>query len=417
MIRLIILFQTFFFMFFLTEKVDENHEITICNTTHHEEISSEFLTTYQAQPNSGFETDSTKTYSMPYLSNTPNGETLLSWTEKDATGLSSFCIAFSKDNGQTFSEKKTIFTGAGIGNSRMMRAKVLAKKDGNLVAVFTNRADNQGGKGGRAANLVYCVSTDKGNNWTAPVSVDTDPKQGIMRGFFDAILMPNDEIAITYLKDVANSTKHEERDLRLVVSKNGVMQPEKLIDAVVCDCCPVNMVIEENGALSIIYRDNNDDIRDIAKMTSTDNAYSFSKSEIVYNDGWKIQGCPHSGAISTASGYKSWYSGENKESGIRLVAKNGKKLFVLDNAAKNQYLVDSKNSTVILWEQNSTESNVSSIAYRKIMGEKYSETKWIEGTTNATNVVSIGVNNKLLVAYEVKLANKRNTITLKTIDI
>jgi transcriptional regulator NrdR family protein len=42
-------------------------------------------------------------------------------------------VAFSKDNGKTFSEKKTIYSGTGIGNSRMMRAKVLSKKDGSFV--------------------------------------------------------------------------------------------------------------------------------------------------------------------------------------------------------------------------------------------------------------------------------------------
>lgn len=52
----------------------------------------------------------------------------------------SFCVAFSKDKGKTFSEKKTIFSGNGIGNSRMMRAKVLSKKDGSFIAVVSNSA-------------------------------------------------------------------------------------------------------------------------------------------------------------------------------------------------------------------------------------------------------------------------------------
>lgn len=74
-----------------------------------------------------------------------------------------------------------------------------------------------------------------------------------MRGFFDAVLMANDEVAVAYLKDVKNSTKHEERDLRLAIIKNGVFQDEKLIDPVVCDCCNISMLLDANGALNIYY--------------------------------------------------------------------------------------------------------------------------------------------------------------------
>lgn len=370
-----------------------------------------------------FENDTTKAYTMPLLAKTAKGEVMLSWTEKDLQGMTSFCVAFSKDNGKTFGEKKTIYSGAGIGNSRMMRARVLAKKDGSLVAVFTNSNAPQpagGGRGGRSSNIVYCVSKDNGSAWTAPASVDSDPKQGIMRGFFDAIVMANDEIAVVYLKDVANSTKHEERDLRLVVTKNGEMQPERLIDPVVCDCCPINMLIDSDGALNVIYRDNNDNIRDMARMVSTDNGATFSKPEIIHNDGWKINGCPHSGAVSSTYGKSAlvaWFSGAETETGVRLATREGKKLFVLQDAsAKNPYLVESSKSAVMLWEQN-TENSVSNIAYRKIDNNRVSETAWLDGSANATNLVALNTDSQILVAYEVKQASKRNTIKVSSLSL
>jgi hypothetical protein len=147
--------------------------------------------------------DTTKAYSMPLLLKTPQGEVLLSWIEKDNAGMSSFCLAFSTDGGKTFSDKKVIYSGMGVNSSRLMRAKLLTKKDGSLVAVFSNRPDTSTpGVGRRAAEIVYCVSKDKGNTWTAPQAVDNDPTKGIMRGFFDAVLMANDEVAVAYLKDV-----------------------------------------------------------------------------------------------------------------------------------------------------------------------------------------------------------------------
>jgi hypothetical protein len=375
-----------------------------------------------------FYSDTTKAYTMPLLSQTSKGDVLLSWTEKDEKGVTSFCLAFSTDKGKTFSEKQVIYAGTGVGNSRLMRAKILTKKDGSLVAVFSNRTDapapsadkqggREGGRGGRSLDIVYCESKDNGATWTSPKAVDSDPTKGIVRGFFDAVVLPNDEIAVVYLKDVANSKKHEERDLRLVLSKKGVFQPEKVIDPVVCDCCNINFLVDAKGALTVYYRDNNDDIRDIAKMTSTDNGATFSKPQIVHNDGWKISGCPHSGAVSSSynkSALVAWYSGAEVESGIRLVTQGGKKLFVLnDPTAKNPSLMADAQTAVMMWELTPMDKQ-SGLFFRKINGEKLSETLSFEGSQNAVNSTGLVLGNQLLIAHEVKQINKRNSLKIAT---
>jgi Neuraminidase (sialidase) len=426
----ILLFISFFFSSifdFLAEKnTNRKSEITICQTNFNEDKNL-YYNVIANEANVFIDNDPTKSYSMPLLSNTTKGDVMLSWTEKDEQGITSFCMAFSKDNGKTFSEKKTIFAGTGIGNNRMFRARVLSKKDGSFVAVFANRGEAttqaaQGGRGGgRSSGLVYSVSKDAGNTWTSPLSVDTDPTQGIMRGFFDAILMPNDEIAIAYLKDVANSTKHEERDLRLVISKNGILQPEKLIDAVVCDCCPINLLIDANGSLNVIYRDNNDDIRDMAAMISTDNGATFSAPKIIHNDGWKIQGCPHSGAVSSIAGKSAlvaYYSGSEKEPGVRLTTREGKKLLILENSsAKNPYLTNITTTNLLIYEQIDSETKASKIAYRKISNEVVSETFWLNESTTGTNPASLSIGNQVIVAYEIKQANNKTGLKISTISL
>ena len=410
---------------FIPTTTPVSSDIVICHGESTPEFTSWAPTTSTVGV-SPIDLDPTKTYSMPLLAEASKGELMLSWTEKDVAGMTSFCVAFSKDKGKTFGEKKTIFSGNGIGNSRMMRAKVLSKKDGSFVAVFTNRgevsaASASGGGGGRSSNIVYCVSKDGGATWTSPQAVDSDPKQGMVRGFFDAVVLPNDEVAVAYLKDVANSTKHEERDLRLVVSKGGVMQPERLLDAVVCDCCPINLSVDASGAFTVVYRDNNDDIRDMARLISTDNAATFSKSEIVYNDNWKIMGCPHSGAISTQYGKSqllAWFSGSEQEKGIRLATREGKKFFVLTEAsAKNPALTSDGNLAVMLWEQSKAEGAPTQIAYRKIAGGQVSETTWIADATNATNSTGIVLGNQLVMAYEAKQANGKNSLKFSYVSL
>lgn len=243
--------------------------------------------------------------------------------------------------------------------------------------------------------------------------MDIDPDKG-MRGFFDAVVLPNDEIAVAYLKDVKNSTKHEERDLRLSITKNGEFQAEKLLDAVVCDCCSISLLVDANGVLNVYYRDNNDDIRDFSRMASADNGLSFSEPKNIVNDGWKIQGCPHAGAVSASNGKSaliSWYSGAEKEQGIRLATQEGKKLWVLSDAtAKNQSVLAADNYSILLWEQNQAAGGKSQLVYRKINGEKMTETLSLDGTTNATNGTALAIGNQLVVAHELKQENKKNSI-------
>ena len=370
--------------------------------------------------------DTTKAYTMPLLTKTPKGEVILSWTEKDQQGMNSLCMALSKDNGKTFADKKIITSGYGVGNSRLMRAKILAKKDGSYMAFFMNNPNataptaGSGGRagGGRGGEITFCESKD-GNTWTNPQAVDTDPTKGLLRGFFDAVVMANGEITVAYLKDVKGSTKHEERDLRISITKNGIFEPEKLIDAVVCDCCNISLLVDNKGVLNVYYRDNNNDIRDIAKMTSADNGQTFSKSEILYKDNWQISGCPHSGASSVAFGNTNlitWFSGSETEKGLRLVNQEGKKLALInDPTAKNISVAADAKNAVFLWEQTNPANNTAQIAYQ-VINKGVSETKWVNDI-NSINVTALIADNQCLVAYEVKQVNKRNSIKIGNIGL
>lgn len=350
--------------------------------------------------------DTTIAYAMPVLAKTPKGAVLLTWTEKDAKGIGAFCMAQSADNGKTFSDRRVIASGAGISGSRLMRPKVMFKKDGSLIAVFSNRTDVNGK---RVLDIQATTSTDNGQTWTVPKSVDSDATPCV-RGFFDAVVLPNDEIAVAYLKDVAGSTKHEERDLRLVLTKNGAFQPETVIDHVVCDCCNISLLVDVKGALNVYYRDNNNDIRDMAKMTSTDNGLTFSKPQLIFTDNWKIAGCPHSGAFSTNYGtgtLVTWFSGTDSDKGVRLVTQNGNRLALAnDPSARNGYVAAQGNKAVFVWEQN--KGDKSQIAYRMLNGETVSETNWLGESINGTNASSLMLDNQALVVYEVRNTNKRN---------
>jgi hypothetical protein len=378
--------------------------------------------------------DKNHAYTLPTFTKNSKGDPILYWTEKDDKNVLALYFSASKDGGKTFSEKKLIYADAGLGSSRLMRPKLLFKKDGTMAAVFSYRTvfvapaapSTHEGHGKPAASepkpkrelqIKYTVSKDNGSTWTTPTSVDSDTSR-LVRGFFDAVVLANNEIAVAYLKDVKGSTKHEERDLRMVITKNGVFQPEKLIDPVVCDCCNISLLVDSKGTLNVFYRDNNNDIRDIAHMTSADNGASFSKPQILYNDKWEIKGCPHSGvsSVATAKGaLVTWFSGATEQSGVRLVDADGKLLKVLSANAKNGHVAADDKQGAFVWEQ-TTEAGTSQIFYNKVVGGKVLDNQQLSGSDYGQNATSQMVNGKLLIAYEVAKPNQRTALSVRVVE-
>jgi hypothetical protein len=428
-------------------------------------LGSALLASVSGSYATGLFSDTTRTYAVPTLVKTPQGKAALSWTEKDKSGVIYYYWAESNDKGKTFGDKKLIFSSAGIGNSRLMRPKLLFKKDGSLVAVFSLRssepptanqsanagaahenhaapaaahdhsaghdhdkpAANAPAKGGpqggrpRDSQIVYCLSKDGGKTWTQPVPVHSDKTPNIVRGFFDATVLANGEIAVAYLNDIEG--KAHQRDLRFVTSTGDRFGAERILDPFVCDCCNISLLVDKSGTLNMYYRENNDNIRDIARMTSTDNGATFAKPAILFPDNWQINGCPHSGPTSasgSASNLIAWFSGSTDSPGIRVVTQQGKRLFVLDDAtAKNAYLVSAPKSSVLLWEQNQTaETGINSIiAYKNINAANNPETQFVKNAINGTNATGLVIDNQLVVAYEVKQPNQKNSVAIAQIDL
>lgn len=415
------------------------------------------LTSYASNPTTFG--DSTRVYAVPTLVKTPTGNVALSWTEKDKAGVVYFYWAESTDKGRTFGDKKLIYAAAGIGSSRLMRPKLLFKKDGSLVAVFTMPGGSQpapatahasheatpaphehgtsqggekpktdapakgGARGGRPSDLqiVYSQSKDGGTTWSPPAPVHADRTPNMVRGFFDAIVLANGEVAVAYLSDIPG--KQHERDLKFVTSKGDAFGDVKTLDPFTCDCCNISLLVDTKGILNLYYRENQDNTRDIAKMTSSDNGATFSQATILLADKWKINGCPHSGPTSGSSqngNLIAWMSGTTESPGIRVATQQGKRLFVLeDPTAKNAFLVSAPTSSVLLWEQNQeTEAGISSvIAYKNIKANQNPPTQFAKNTLGSTNATGVIIDNQLVVAYEVKNANNKNSVGLAHIDL
>lgn len=366
-----------------------------------------------------FFTDPSRSYSSPLWTSVA-GKLYLTWSEKEADGLQHFCMAISQDQGQHFSEKRVIASGYGLSNARLMKAKLLAKKDGSLWAVFMFNPNAEAGKPSRGGQVHYAVSKDEGKTWTKPAPVDQDPSPNLMRGFFDAVVLANDEVAVAYLKDVKGSTKHEERDLRMSITKNGKFQAEQLLDPVVCDCCNIGLLVDDKGVLNVYYRDNNNDIRDFSHMASADHGKTFSKPRNVYKDEWQIAGCPHNGAFPSnfqSQNYIAWFSGSEKERGVKLVTQEGKKVALLEEpSARNFGLAKAKDRLVFFWEEVDANTKLSRLSYLSVKAGKASPSQGLALPAGLSNASMEVLGNEALLAFELKKDN-RTQIQIQRVSI
>lgn len=97
--------------------------------------------------------------------------------------------------------------------------------------------------------------------------------------------------------------KKEENQMTLraaIVGLDGVIREDTEIDTRVCDCCNTAIGITYNGPIAV-YRDRSEDeeeIRDTYIVRWEDGAWGTPTA--VYNDHWKLNGCPVNGpAIDT----------------------------------------------------------------------------------------------------------------------
>ena len=68
-----------------------------------------------------------------------------------------------------------------------------------------------------------------------------------------------------------------------------------------CDCCAGYVVVNENK-VAVIYRGNQNDLRDMRAAISTDTANSFTATAMIDNNGWIYPSCPSSGGQGIFNG-------------------------------------------------------------------------------------------------------------------
>ncbi|GAB3249103.1 hypothetical protein GCM10027347_05940 [Larkinella harenae] len=363
----------------------------------------------------------------PRLTRDHRQKPVLSWTEKEGKTVA-FYFSVSDDDGRTFGPRIRVQTPAVFSAHAEGMPKVAFKKDGTILATFevSKPTDNAP----RASDLLYVTSSDGGKTWTEPKAVHRDTTPGKGHSFSNMSRLPNGEIGIAWLDEKAPNKEGRTVKFAQTVNEGG-FSDEVLVDDNACQCCRTNVFVDAQNRIHVAYRDLLDSgARDISQAVSTDGGKTFTRPKTVYNDGWKINACPHTGPDVAQVGndlFVTWFSGGEKTPGIKLARLGSEQLVagIVSDRTKHPQVASVNGQLVWLWDESMEvktpegESRfISRIGMRKVVNGKALPVTYLTPTdVNALYPVVLPSKKGFLVAYEQQKGGQNSVIVSRWIEL
>jgi len=258
------------------------------------------------------------------LHKSSDGSILLSWIETGEDNESKLLFSSLQDD-NTWSTSKTIATGNDwFVNWADFPSMVSFGKE-NLAVHYLEKSAPET----FTYDVRLTVSNDNGNTWNTSFVPHTDNTHA-EHGFVSKVEMNDDAFLSVWLdgRQMAyaekDSTIAKEMTLRsALISKDGELINEYLLDSRVCDCCQTDTAMTNDGPI-VVYRDRSEDeIRDIYYVRQVNNEWTDPKP--IFNDNWNISGCPVNGAGITAKDdtvAAVWYTRANDTPKVKVAFSN-----------------------------------------------------------------------------------------------
>lgn len=261
----------------------------------------------------------------PFLFTDADSTVYLSWIEKNEANAA---FKFSRLQNDQWSEPVTIASG----NTWFVNwadYPMIASNGKLFIAHFLDKS----GESSYAYDLKLTTSDNNGQNWSNPFILHDDKK--IAEHGFAALMPYGDNFFVTWLdgrNTVMEGMKemdhheghHGAMSLRAAIIDNkGNRISEWELDNKTCDCCQTSAAITTNGPV-VVYRDRSDEeIRDMSIVRLINGQWTEPKA--IYNDNWKIAGCPVNGPRVVAEGNNlavAWYTIVSDTSRVNVVFSN-----------------------------------------------------------------------------------------------
>jgi hypothetical protein len=316
----------------------------------------------------------------PYLFTDGNSTTFLSWIEKRDT--ISF-LKYAKLVGDAWSEPLTIDSGSNVVAS-WADYPVMACDGNHFMANVLQETNEE-----TESYDVKLLSSMNGSSWNNAGLLNHDSVQA-EHGFVSLVPF-QDKVFAAWLDGRNTGGGHDHHDhgghqgamtvRGAILGYDGKKIEEWELDNRVCDCCQTTAVITNNGPV-VIYRDRSDEeIRDMSIVRLVNGTWTTPKP--IYNDNWKIDGCPVNGPRCDALGNTlavAWFSAENGQGEVKVIfSNNGGETFL--------------NPTRI--DEGNTKGRVDLV----MLDEHFAMVSWMEGPDIQVAIVSNdGVKDKIIVA-------------------
>lgn len=252
---------------------------------------------------------------FPHLASTPDGGSVLSWTEPLPEGGHAVRLAFLR--GGEWSEPRTVATGDRFFVNWADFPSVHVLPDGTLAAHWLDRS----AEGRYDYDVKVAVSGDEGVTWSPPLILHRDgipAEHGFVsffpdEGGFGAVWLDGRKVGAAALAE-ARGEDGPPREMTLhhaVLGRDGTHATDEVqLDGRICDCCQTAAAVTESGPV-ILYRDRSDaEIRDISVVRRVDGRWT--EPAPLHRDGWEIPGCPVNGPQADARGRSvvaAWFTG------------------------------------------------------------------------------------------------------------
>ena len=234
--------------------------------------------------------------------NNPGAADLVAWTSQD--GGDSF------GPGVRINPKGSVVAGTGE------TAPALALGPKGLCVAYEERLP-----GGSGTRLVSSWSA-MGTQWSEPTSLE---EKGVpsSNGYVSLGAGADGTMAVAWLDGRRKDPRGPDLMLAISPDNGRTWTNAKALAAGACPCCRPGVAVAPDGRIAVTYRNvEPGNIRDIFMTTSSDGGRTFSSPRLVARDGWRLDGCPHSGApVAFHDGrwHVVWYSGGRgpREAGLR----------------------------------------------------------------------------------------------------
>jgi hypothetical protein len=231
---------------------------------------------------------------QPNLAAGPDGETYVSWIEVADSGMRA--LKFARRTDESWSEPQTLVEGNNLLLNWADFPSLLPLPDKTLAAHWlTTDAERDG------YNINVAFSRDNGQTWSTPITPHTDGT-ATEHGFVSLLPAPGGGVSVLWLdsRKLAAGGTDDVAMMNTSIGLDGARGTEREVDARVCECCSPSSV-HVSGSTLAVYRDrSSSEVRDIAivRLQGTE----WSQPKIVHEDNWEIYACPINGPAIAAAG-------------------------------------------------------------------------------------------------------------------